>query len=113
AEGSHESTTSIARFGGCDSREGPSLRSGAVNTGACYGYTGTDWGVIGVVSLGTGTGTGTSIGTGTASGPCSGTDSSSTATIGIGSGLGCIGRAGPTSFRSQGTSPTSHGGTGP
>ncbi|KAH9323615.1 hypothetical protein KI387_018254, partial [Taxus chinensis] len=72
-------------------------------------FTGTDWGDTGAVSAGPGSGTTTS--TDTAIGI------STTAGIGAGTGTttgtGCIGRVGATIIRSQGTSPTSHGGTGP
>ncbi|KAH9327396.1 hypothetical protein KI387_007574, partial [Taxus chinensis] len=70
---------------------------------AAYYCTGTDWGATGVVSPGTCSGitAGTGIATGTAKG------------TGTPTGTGCTGRTRATTIRSQGTSPSSHGGTGP
>ncbi|KAH9331981.1 hypothetical protein KI387_004089, partial [Taxus chinensis] len=63
-----------------------------------------DWGATGVVSLGIGSGT--AAGTGIATGTTTGVG------IGAGTGIGCTGRAGATTIRSWGTSPSSHSGTG-
>ncbi|KAH9325730.1 hypothetical protein KI387_005908, partial [Taxus chinensis] len=93
AEGSHQSTARIARFGGCYSREGPSLGLGAVITGVASCFTGTNWGTIGAVrpSIGTGIGTGTAsgIGVGTTSGTSTGTASDTG--VGTASGTGHTG----------------------
>ncbi|KAH9312128.1 hypothetical protein KI387_027163, partial [Taxus chinensis] len=111
SESSYESTAHTARFGSCDSREGPSLGLGAAITGAACYCTGTDWGATGVVSAGTGSGTGTATSIGTTAG--TGTTIVTTKGTGTGTGTGCTGRVGATAIKSRGTSPSSHGGTGP
>ncbi|KAH9322415.1 hypothetical protein KI387_017054, partial [Taxus chinensis] len=112
-ESSQESTARTARFGGGYSGEGPAHRTGAVITGAACCCIGTDRGTTRAVSPGIGAGTGTAIGTTIGTDTTIGTGLAAGTGTTIGTGTGCTGRTGATIIRSRGTSPSSHGGTGP